>query len=157
LLLRFIAEIGACEGSAAGRHPADRDSGRGWTCRTEGYLLMKSAVRLLWRALPGLAFWAVAGCQVLINGEVRSIHCTQGGAIGPGACPAGHICAGGACVKFVPSELEPQPQLGVVCEGDADCESGDFCLDMERLQIQGGKRCSRPCCSSSGCDPAAGF
>jgi hypothetical protein len=116
---------------------------------------MSSLRRLLWRALPGLAFWAVAGCQVLLDGEVTSIHCTQEGAIGPGACPASHICTGGACVEFIPSE--PQPQLGVLCEDDADCEPGDFCLDMGRIRLQRGKRCSRPCCSSSGCDPAAGF
>jgi hypothetical protein len=110
---------------------------------------------LLWRAFPGMALWALAGCQLLVGGEITSIHCTEEGAIGPGPCPAHHICSGGACVPFVP--LDPQPQIGDVCEADADCPPGDFCLDTERIQLPGDKRCSRPCCSSSGCDPAAGF
>jgi hypothetical protein len=103
--------------------------------------------------LTALAFFAIAGCQLLIDGEVVSIHCTEEGAIGPGACPAHSICKAGACVSLRTRE----PQIGALCEADADCALGDFCLDTATIQLQSGKRCSRPCCSSLGCDPAESF
>jgi hypothetical protein len=108
---------------------------------------------LLRRALPGLLLWGIAGCQLLVDGELSSVHCTEEGAIGPGACPAHHVCKGSVCVDI--SELTHT--LGDACESDADCQEGDFCLDPVKFDGTGERRCSRPCCSSFSCgDPDRG-
>jgi hypothetical protein len=114
---------------------------------------MRALGLFFFRALPGLALWAVAGCQLLIDGEITSIHCTEEGVIGLGACPANHICKEGACVEL----KAPDPPTKVYCDKDDQCAPGDFCLDTALLELPSGKRCSRPCCSSISCDPTTGF
>jgi hypothetical protein len=103
-------------------------------------------------ALPALVLWGVAGCEFFIDGQVTSIHCADEGKIGPNACPEHYICEGGSCINLAQRERK----LGNFCEQDSDCAFGDFCLDPEPLALSIGRRCTRSCCSSSGCDPAAG-
>ncbi len=112
------------------------------------------------RALPALALWcAAAGCELLVDGDLASIHCAREGLAGPPDCPVGEVCVDHVCVEPAgrPSEL------GSRCEDDASCMAGSFCLDPARFAGGGafsaGKpRCSRPCCSSGDCgDPAAGL
>jgi len=47
--------------------------------------------------------------------------------------------------------------LGTPCGADADCPSGDFCLEPATFGAAGARRCSRACCASSDCDPDALF
>jgi hypothetical protein len=105
------------------------------------------------RALPGLALWSTAaGCELLIDGHVASIHCLDEGASGPPACPVGAVCTDHVCVE--PSG--PPQQLGSRCDDDAGCAAGSFCLDPAEFTgagrfAAGKKRCSRPCCASADC------
>lgn len=98
------------------------------------------------RAALALALWS-AGCQMLIDGEVREVRCAAEGTVGPPACPAGEQCRGGRCAASV---------LGATCDTDDDCGPGDLCLDPA-IAGGGDRRCSRPCCSSGDCDPDTGF
>jgi hypothetical protein len=109
---------------------------------------MRARRLLAWaRALPALVVWA-AGCEVLVDGKLGEVRCSQEGAIGPPACPAGLLCKDALCVPTV---------LGTPCLHDADCAAGDFCLEPADVGGQGTKRCSRACCQSGDCDPDALF
>ena len=95
------------------------------------------------RALPALLAWA-AGCEVLVDGKLGDIHCTQEGVIGPPACPSGAACHDGSCIPV---------ELGADCQADADCPAGDFCLEPGTYGGTGARHCSRTCCTSADCDP----
>src|SRR5262249_18783222 len=68
-------------------------------------------------------------------------------------CPVDFICKAGTCVN----RASINPELGSPCEHDSDCGAGGFCLDPGLYGAPGRKVCSRPCCSSEGCNPEAGF
>lgn len=95
-------------------------------------------------ALAGLA--ALAGCELLVDGKLGDVHCQDEGAIGPPACPIGSQCREGLCLPAA---------LGAPCTSDADCGLGDLCLDPAAYGGTGAPSCSRPCCTSGDCDPAA--
>lgn len=102
----------------------------------------------LGRALPALVFWWAAGCEVLVDGRLGTVLCQGEGQVGPPACPVGLECRLGTCLPSM---------LGALCTSDADCESGEFCLDPTILGGAGPRRCSRTCCTSSDCDPDPQF
>jgi hypothetical protein len=93
---------------------------------------------------------AFAGCSVLIDGELPSVHCTEEGVRGAPACADDQICHEGVCV----AATSPEP-LGRPCVRDLDCGDGAFCLDPAALAEVGEKHCSRPCCTSRDCDPVS--
>jgi hypothetical protein len=116
--------------------------------------------RRLARALPALALWgAAAGCELLIDGELPTIHCSREGLSGPPDCPIGEVCTDHVCVE----PAGPPMELGSRCDDDAACATGSFCLDPAKFTGSGSfsigsARCSRPCCSSGDCgDVAAGL
>jgi hypothetical protein len=109
---------------------------RSW--RTSGSALQ------LGRALPALIAWVAVGCEVLVDGQLGPVRCRDEGTVGPPACPPGQVCKGGLCAPTV---------LGALCGVDADCASGEFCLDVAPLGGVGPRRCSRTCCGSIDCDP----
>jgi hypothetical protein len=92
--------------------------------------------------------WWAAGCEVLVDGKLGAVLCQGEGQVGPPACPVGLECRLGTCAPSA---------LGAPCTTDADCTSGDFCLDPSVLGGAGPRRCSRTCCISSDCDPDAQF
>jgi hypothetical protein len=114
-------------------------------------------VARLARALPALAVWAAAGgCELLIDGELPTIHCSREGTSGPPDCPIGDVCTDHVCIE----PAGPPTELGSRCDDDAGCAAGSFCLDPARFVgagafAAGKKRCSRPCCSSGDCGDAA--
>lgn len=119
---------------------------------------LAARLRHLARALPLLALWAAAGCELLVDGELASIRCSREGASGPPDCRVGEVCTGHVCVEpaGTPSEL------GSRCQDDAGCAAGSFCLDPGGFGTgpfsSGKQRCARPCCSSAECGgPAAGL
>jgi hypothetical protein len=106
--------------------------------------MRRSTMRVpMTRALPALILWAF-GCQVLIDGDLGTVHCEADGTVGPPACPVGSECKEGLCV---PSSL------GTACSSDEDCAPGDFCFDPEPFCVDDGNHCSRTCCASTDCDP----
>jgi hypothetical protein len=100
-----------------------------------------------WRALPALLLWS-AGCEAIVNGKLGEVRCEADGKVGPPACPASFECKAGLCVPIV---------LGVPCSHDSACAGGGFCLDPGAFGAAGDKACSRPCCTSSDCDPEERF
>ncbi|AKT41042.1 hypothetical protein [Chondromyces crocatus] len=90
------------------------------------------------------------GCELIVDGEVGTIGCSEEGVIGAPACPAEHVCRAGSCVALAP--------LGRPCFEEGDCAPGSFCLapGAGSGDVQVGF-CSRPCCASSDCDPAEGL
>ena len=90
-----------------------------------------------------------AGCSLVIDGDLISVHCEDEGAFGPPACPEHQRCVQNICV----SGQAAAPSLGSRCTHDTDCDDGDFCLDPTRFGGPGPSVCSRPCCASSSCDP----
>jgi hypothetical protein len=96
------------------------------------------------RALPALVVWWAAGCEAMVTGQLGDVHCQAEGQVGPPACPDGYACRTGLCVPSL---------LGAPCVVDGDCAAGDLCLDPGTLGAPGAARCSRPCCTSSDCDP----
>jgi hypothetical protein len=102
----------------------------------------------LFKALPALAAFAV-GCELLMDGQLDRVLCSAEGTLGPPACPEGQACNAGACVTI--ESLEGR--LGFPCTSDHDCGAQDFCFDPGALGGQGRRTCSRPCCTSSDCDP----
>ena len=91
----------------------------------------------------------VAGCELLVDGDLGTIHCSDEGAVGLPACPEGNLCEDGSCVGL--------SGLGKVCAQDADCVDGDFCLDPSLFGAEGPRFCARGCCNSSDCDPESEF
>jgi hypothetical protein len=87
------------------------------------------------------------GCEVLIDGNLGSIHCEAEGAFGPPACPDGDVCKESVCVAA------PPDVLGVACTEDSICGDGAFCFLPDRYGIVGDSVCTRACCTSSDCDP----
>ena len=118
---------------------------------------LAARLRRLARALPAHAHWsAAAGCELLVDGDVASIHCSREGESGPPDCPVGAVCTDHVCVE--PSG--PPTVLGSRCDDDTGCASGSFCLDPAGFTgsgefASGQKRCSRPCCSSGDCGDLA--
>lgn len=104
-----------------------------------------------WKLLRGLSVLAVlgVGCQVLVDGELGSVRCADEGAIGPPACPEGEVCKGGTCVR---GELA-EHALGKPCDTNGDCGPLEICLDPTLFGGEGRSVCTRPCCSSSDCNP----
>ncbi|WP_437917165.1 hypothetical protein WME73_23780 [Sorangium sp. So ce302] len=107
-----------------------------------------AARRRLLRALAALVSLG-AGCEVLVDGTLGPVHCTDEGALGPPACPEGAVCRDGAC-----AEQQLERALGARCARHEDCGALDFCLDPALFDVEGPRGCSRACCSSSDCDPA---
>ncbi|HVY48829.1 MAG TPA: hypothetical protein VHB21_23230 [Minicystis sp.] len=106
------------------------------------------------RSLHALALLvASAGCSLVIDGQLLSVHCSDEGAVGPPACPQGEMCKSGLCV----AKPMTAPKLGSPCTTDADCADGDFCLEPADFGGDAPRACSRPCCSSSACDPQTNF
>jgi hypothetical protein len=103
------------------------------------------------RRIVFAAIGAAAGCSLIVDGNVVSVHCDSEGAAGPPACPDGFTCTDGLCV----ATSAPMPELGQPCASDADCNGADFCFDPSAFGHDGHKRCSRPCCTSAECDPDA--
>jgi hypothetical protein len=106
-----------------------------------------AALRLM-RGLPALAALGV-GCEILIDGELDSVLCSQNGAVGPPACPDEFVCSDGACIGIDSRDRE----LGRPCARDSDCGAEDFCLDPVLFGGVGPHVCARSCCTSSDCDP----
>ncbi|WP_437961465.1 hypothetical protein WME76_18695 [Sorangium sp. So ce119] len=98
-------------------------------------------------ALPALAALGV-GCELLVDGELDAVLCSEEGAIGPPACPERALCRDGACV-----EMLGERALGAPCAAHSDCGALDFCLDPARFGGEGPSVCARACCNSSDCDP----
>ncbi len=94
-----------------------------------------------------------AGCSLVIDGDLISVHCEDEGAFGPPACPEHDRCVDHICV----SGHAAAPSLGSRCTHDSECDDTDFCLDPTLFGGPGPSVCSRPCCSSSGCDPDTNF
>ncbi|WP_437972357.1 hypothetical protein WMF04_25050 [Sorangium sp. So ce260] len=107
-----------------------------------------AAGRRLLRGLSALALLG-AGCEVLVDGELGSVRCSEEGAIGPPACPEGAVCRDGTCIDMLPTERA----LGAPCADHDDCGALDFCLDPALFDGEGPRVCARACCSSSDCDP----
>lgn len=109
------------------------------------------------RALPALVLWGAAGgCELLIDGELASIHCSREGRSGPPDCPIGDVCTDHVCTE----PAGPPTELGSRCDDDEGCAPGSFCLDPAVFAGAGAfsagkKRCSRPCCSSGDCGDTA--
>jgi hypothetical protein len=118
---------------------------------------LAARLRRLARALPALALWAAAGCELLVDGDLASIRCSREGRSGPPDCPVGEVCTDHVCGEPAGTPME----LGSRCDDDTGCAAGSFCLDPAQFTDAGAfatgkKRCSRPCCSSGDCgDPAA--
>ncbi|WP_437803927.1 hypothetical protein [Sorangium sp. So ce693] len=106
-----------------------------------------AALRRLLRGLAALVSLG-AGCEVLVDGTLGQVRCSDEGAIGPPACPEGAVCREGACV-----EQQLERALGARCARHEDCGALDFCLDPALFDGDGPRVCSRACCSSSDCDP----
>ncbi|WP_437604484.1 hypothetical protein WMF20_24920 [Sorangium sp. So ce834] len=106
-----------------------------------------AAGRRLVRGLSALALLG-AGCEVLVDGKLETVLCSEEGAIGPPACPEGAVCSDGACV-----DTQLERALGAPCDDHDGCGTHDFCLDLTRLGGKGPSVCARACCSSSDCDP----
>lgn len=105
-------------------------------------------------AAAALALAIAGGCQILVDGDLGAVHCTEQGAVGPPACPAGFACSDGVCLEPVVGGRE----LGASCAEDAECVEGLFCLRPMRFGGDGAAICSRPCCTSSDCgEPEEGF
>lgn len=90
-------------------------------------------------------------CSLLVDGRLDSIACAAEGTRGPPACPEGWLCKQGSCVDSGGSDL------GSLCADHTSCALGDLCLDPADFGGAGAPFCSRPCCSSSDCDPRADF
>lgn len=95
----------------------------------------------------GPAFVLGQGCELIVDGDVGTIGCSAEGAIGPPACPDEHLCREGSCVAL--------GGLGRACSFDAACAPRDLCLDPALFGLKVPRFCTRPCCSSSDCDPSA--
>ncbi|WP_437738494.1 hypothetical protein [Sorangium sp. So ce1335] len=106
-----------------------------------------AAGRRLLSTFAALAALGV-GCEVLVDGELDAVLCSDEGAVGPPACPQGTLCRNGACIG-----MPPERALGAPCATHADCGALDFCLDPTKLGGEGPSVCARACCSSSDCDP----
>jgi hypothetical protein len=121
-----------------------------------------AARRIAARALPALSLWGLAlwltaaGCELIVDGNLPSIHCADEGHRGPPACPEGQVCTSMVCVE----PARPAGSLGARCKLDGDCAPGTLCLDPSAFAgdgafARGDPRCSRPCCTSSECGDAA--
>lgn len=107
--------------------------------------------RGLGRARQGIALLfgvglaaAAGGCELIVPGDLASVHCTEDGAVGPPVCPYGMFCHDGLCTQGPPA-------LGAPCVEDDLCAPGDRCVEPESLGLGGASFCSRPCCSSADC------
>lgn len=109
---------------------------------------LRGTFRRAMRLVPAMLALG-AGCELLVDGKVETIHCSAEGSIGLPACPEGYFCKEGSCVGLI--------GLGKACAQDDDCATGDFCLDSPDFGEDKGKFCARGCCSSSDCDPETGF
>ncbi len=98
----------------------------------------------------GLLTWPLgAGCSLVFDGEVAAVRCHDEGAFGPPACPPKQVCQAGVCRR---SGDRP---LGAACERDENCAAGGFCLDPATIGKSGPPFCSKGCCASEQCGPAA--
>ncbi len=107
-----------------------------------------AAGRKLLLGLSALALLGV-GCEVLVDGKLGSVPCSDEGAIGPPACPEGAFCRDGTCIDMLPAERA----LGAPCADHEDCGALDFCLDPAVFDDERPRVCARACCTSSDCDP----
>jgi hypothetical protein len=108
-------------------------------------LKRRSPLLLVFGALSALA----GSCELLVSDTLPEVQCTEEGAIGQPACPAGAFCHQGVC-------REGPPALGEPCGEGLGCSAGDRCLDPTSLGIDGDEFCSHPCCSSADCGTGAG-
>lgn len=95
----------------------------------------------------------IAGCEALVDGKLHLVLCDDEGVVGPPACLEGFECRAGTCIEVIALE-DP---MGSACMFDHDCGPGGVCLDPLVFGDSGGARCSRPCCTSSDCDPQRAF
>jgi hypothetical protein len=95
---------------------------------------------------------AAVACEVLVDGELGPVHCTDEGAVGPPACPVGAACVKGDCEPVA----DLGRNLGSPCASDGDCAADALCLDPAAFGGTGPRTCSRPCCSSLDCGGAHG-
>ena len=119
--------------------------------RDAGALRARWPARRAARGLAALLAWT-AGCEVLIDGKLHVVHCSDEGAIGPPACPQDHLCKAGTCVDVAALAV----QLGAACLDHLSCGPEGICLDPA-IFGDDGATCSRPCCTSSDCDPQRRF
>ncbi len=125
---------------------------------------------------------ALAGCSLIVPGEVPSYHCT---ASDPASCPSGLVCDPASLVCVLPSsqddagddDVNPEEEagldagrdqdaptgpspLGGNCIVDGDCETGLLCgtstlLTTAIVPVNSKPICTKPCCTSADC--ASGF
>lgn len=98
-----------------------------------------------------IALSSASACEVLIDGDLGSVRCTDEGAIGAPACPEGLVCTSGVCSNPSPGSL------GAPCSADGDCGEGGVCFIPARYGESGPSTCSRTCCASSDCEPGDSF
>ncbi|AUX43800.1 hypothetical protein SOCE26_052550 [Sorangium cellulosum] len=126
---------------------------------------LRAAGRRLLRGMLALVFFGL-GCEVLVDGKLGQVLCTEEGAVGPPSCPDGALCRNATCIDM---ELAGRA-LGAPCTAHDHCGALDFCFESGLLDGAGGADgaagaggagsaggaagvCARPCCSSSDCDP----